>query len=415
MKKVMKKQAKKKKNTTKKHKRNYKLKSANKNVKNLKSFKKSKKLLHKKLKGKTTMTKKTKLKRKTTKRSSYKADLVKLEDKSFGAKVDDSCFSTRDIELVKNVVGDPVILGEGSFGTVYKACKKGKTNCNFALKVSLEQASKDETNIATIVAKKGFSVKEIDKFTCGNLGQKSGISGDTIYFLLLEKFDATLHRYMDTFETFAGTIGSYMGRLGENEAKQLCKLILDMNNSLHMMHLDMKPDNIGVFLDEKGKINRFVVIDFGFSYLEQIHGNPQNNPKKGGGWMKRPKNEENEYDNLWDIFCLFVYFAKFTDRSRGAILSSFTDALYTILVTNYANNGYKFDANSSESLLYFVENGQVIFTDDLSEATNVYYKDTDYDLDQKSNGSTIDSMLRRLTVNSGFKKSISKRNKILSL
>jgi hypothetical protein len=201
----------------------------------------------------------------------------------FASLIPATCITERGYEIRE-------LVGEGGYGKVYVACKKG--SCEYVIKVTRDawnNTDTDEIRIAIRCGKLGLGPRVFAWWRC-----KERLSDgvlQTVTFLAMERFHNTLREHLKEDRPFtredADRVVSLLARLADSGVQQN----------------DMKGDNIMVYYHASGSIARVAVVDFGLAYSMDGDGNEIGEVETSSGWTGEGPDV---FEPLWDTFQLWL-------------------------------------------------------------------------------------------------------------
>ena len=228
------------------------------------------------------------------------------------------------------------ILGEGSYGRVYKAKKVdyyGEVSYSAIKQIKLPQTSHEINSLKT----EGMSIPEIEKYYNKYLKQWT----DEIKFMERFKDDVHIVRIEDyeiipNENGIGGTINIRMELLNNLDDyvlnnditdKEIIKMAIDVSSALidceehNVVHRDIKPDNI--FVNSKGI---YKIGDFGVA--KQIESTASNMSRRGTENYMAPELYKNLKGNKTvDIYSLGIMLYKYFNYNRLPFLPNYPNEI----------------------------------------------------------------------------------------
>ena len=247
--------------------------------------------------------------------------------------------SINDFEIIKE-------LGNGAFGYVYKS-KYKNTGMIYAVKYIKQSEFKKQGKELDFKREKAILYDDLTKRDYPHTVKLyADFEDNNFRYLVMELLEGTyLHELKGTFQNK----GYVDQQLVINILKQLLEILKYLHDTCHIMHRDIKPDNI--ILEKNGNIK---VFDFGISaYLENnTNSDPQLVSNKSlKGFIKMLPNEvlfspfPLNYDFKIDVFALGFTIFSIMNQSKGKnfILPRTIEGKYgnmKIFQNNVINNFY---------------------------------------------------------------------------
>ena len=246
--------------------------------------------------------------------------------------------SINDFEIIKE-------LGNGAFGYVYKS-KYKNTGMIYAVKYIKQSEFKKQGKELDFKREKAILYDLTKRDYPHTVKLYADFEDNNFRYLVMELLEGTyLHELKGTFQNK----GYVDQQLVINILKQLLEILKYLHDTCHIMHRDIKPDNI--ILEKNGNIK---VFDFGISaYLENnTNSDPQLVSNKSlKGFIKMLPNEvlfspfPLNYDFKIDVFALGFTIFSIMNQSKGKnfILPRTIEGKYgnmKIFQNNVINNFY---------------------------------------------------------------------------